>query len=129
MREYFKHVFPEDGGLIAVLRIADREGDNEIHPAIELKFAMEGKKKTSFVLLKDSETGESLIPALAECFKNLAESKKDRKLSKCKKCREDFEKTHPAQKYCIACRTGSELATVATVGDEETIETKETKNE
>ena len=121
MKTYFKHVFPPVGNLTCVLQVVDREGDGEVFPAIELNYAMGNKKKTSFVLLKDSETGEDLIPALAECFKVLMELRKDVRLSPCKNCKVGFEKTHPAQKYCVNCKPGKKETTAkVAIGDTET---------
>ena len=125
MKTYFKHVFPPVGNLTCVLQVVDREGDGEVFPAIELNYAMGNKKKTSFVLLKDAETGEDLIPGLAKCFKELTENKKEVRLSKCKQCTNDFEKKHPAQKYCVHCRPGKgDKVLAGAIGDTETKETK-----
>ncbi len=125
MREYFKHNYPLEAGLSCTLRIADIRANDMIFPAIQLEYTQNGKKKTSFAMLKDTSTGEDLIPKLAECFKNLAEVKKEVKVVKCKKCKGDFEKTHPAQKNCVHCRPKKkgELVTSA-IGDNETKETK-----
>lgn len=129
MKEYFKHNYPLEAGLSCTLRIADMRANDTIYPAIQLDYAQDGKKKTSFAILKDMETGEDLIPGLAECFKKLAEAKKDVKVVKCKTCKGDFEKTHPAQKNCVHCRPKKkgESVEVAAVGDNETKETKEIK--
>ena len=125
MREYFKHNYPLEAGLSCTLRVADIRTDDTVFPAIQLEYAQNGKKKISFAILKDTETGESLIPQLAECFKNLAETKKEIKIVKCKKCKGDFEKTHPAQKNCVHCRPKKKGELVVTaIGDNETKETK-----
>ena len=129
MKEYFKHNYPLEAGLSCTLRIADMRANDKIYPAIQLEYAQDGRKKTSFAILKDMETGEDLIPKLAECFKSLAEAKKDVKIVKCSKCKGDFEKTHPAQKNCVHCRPKKkgEPVEVATIGDKETKNTVETK--
>jgi len=126
VREYFKHNYPLEGGLSCTLRIADIRANDMVFPAIQLEYTQGGKKKTSFAMLKDTGTGENLIPQLAECFKKLAEVKKEIKIVKCNKCKGDFEKTHPAQKNCVHCRPKKKGEPVAlAIGDNETKETKE----
>lgn len=119
MKEYFKHVYQQVDGLNCILRIVDREHEEGFFPAIELIYSQNGRKKVSFAALKDVSTGVDLVPGLAKCFKDLVENKKEARLSKCKKCKEDFAKKHPAQKYCSKCKPGKRLETV-TVGDIET---------
>jgi len=118
MKQYYSYKFTPVDGLHCTLKIIDMEYNDEIIPAIELTYVQNSRKKVSFAMLKDVLANKNLIPELADCLKGLAEDKKPPKIAKCKKCGQDFEKTKPAQKYCIFCR--KRKGQTISVGDNET---------